>query len=355
MKKIMLFLLMSSCFLSLCGCEKQEMKEQVKQENHTQTASNDIQNSSSVLVVYFSRLGNTVDEESLDVSTSASILENAGTRTGTTAYVAQMIASRVDSTLLPIKVQEPYPSDFDALRTQNHNEIELNILPALIQEEVNLDAYDTIMIGYPVWASTIPQAIVSFLQDNDLSGKTIVPFCTHDGYGAGNSFTRIQELEPEANVLAGISLESEGVLTSENEIQAWLANIKLGQTAESSNKLVITIGNQTVYGELYHTALANEIKQKLPFTVTLGGYGGREYYGSLDFTPEASTAGQRIFENGDITYCSQNNTIAIFYAQTDSPNLTMDVQPIGRVTSDLSIFHELGSSAEVTFTLKEEK
>ena len=59
------------------------------------------------------------------------------------------------------------------------------------------------------------------------------------------------------------------------------------------------------------------------------------------------------FENGDITYCEAHHNMAIFYAQTDNPVLSVDVIPIGRVTSDLSVFENLDSREEVTFSLAE--
>jgi hypothetical protein len=60
-------------------------------------------------------------------------------------------------------------------------------------------------------------------------------------------------------------------------------------------------------------------------------------------------SGQLRFDNGDITYCPSNNTAAIFYAQTDRPDLTMEVYPIGKVTSDLSVFPNLPSRVDITF------
>lgn len=95
--------------------------------------------------------------------------------------------------------------------------------------------------------------------------------------------------------------------------------------------------------------MAKEFIQRLPATVNMGAYGGREYYGSAGEPLTVQGEGQLRFDNGDITYCPTNNTLAIFYAQTDRPNLTMEVYPIGRVTSDLAIFDTLDSRVEITF------
>ena len=83
------------------------------------------------------------------------------------------------------------------------------------------------------------------------------------------------------------------------------------------------------------------------------GFGSREYYGGVDFYPENLEGGQKTFENGDITYCEAHHNMAIFYAQTDDPVLSVDVIPIGKVTSDLSIFNELSGNVDITFALAE--
>lgn len=71
----------------------------------------------------------------------------------------------------------------------------------------------------------------------------------------------------------------------------------------------------------------------------------------MPHTPQNTGKGQLNFENGDITYCPTNNTLAIFYAQTSRPNLTMEVIPIGKVTSDLSVFNVLENHENVTFMI----
>lgn len=81
------------------------------------------------------------------------------------------------------------------------------------------------------------------------------------------------------------------------------------------------------------------------------GYIGREYYGGVDFYPENLEGGQRNFENGDITYCQPHHNMAIFYAQTDKPTLSVDVIPIGKITSDLSVFESFDSAETVIFSL----
>lgn len=88
-------------------------------------------------------------------------------------------------------------------------------------------------------------------------------------------------------------------------------------------------------------------------TVSMVDCGGREYYGGVDFYPENLGGGQKFFENGDITYCEAHHNMAVFYAQTDSPTLSVDVIPIGKVMSDLAVFDTLGSHETVIFSSAE--
>ena len=117
--------------------------------------------------------------------------------------------------------------------------------------------------------------------------------------------------------------------------------------------ITITVGDTVLDGVLYDTPLANEIREYFPLTVSMVGFGGREYYGGVDFYPENWEGGQTTFENGHITYCEDHHNMAIFYAQTDDPILSVEVSPIGMITSDLSVFEELPRNVDVTFALAE--
>lgn len=310
---------------------------------------------SRVLIAYFSLGRNAAYPDGVDATASASLVADGSGRYGTTEYVARMIQGNVGGDLYSIETQEPYPTDFDAVVDRNHDEMNAETLPALAAEPLDISQYDTVFIGYPTWATTVPQAILSFLSQYDLSGKTIVPFCTHDGYGAGSSYRDIATAEPQATILNGIAIEAPEVPGAADTVTGWLQEIGLSaavSTAQNTETpITVTVGDVVLEGLLYDTTLANEIRGHFPLTVSMGGFGGREYYGGIDFTPENVGAGQLTFENGHITYCGRNNTMAIFYAQTDNPNLTMEIIPIGRVTSDLAVFDTLPGSVDITFAL----
>jgi hypothetical protein len=223
----------------------------------------------------------------------------------------------------------------------------------------NISRFDTVFVGYPVWGTTIPAPVERFLSEYDLRGKTVIPFCTHDGYGQGRSFAAVAGFCPQSKILPGIAIEATKVLQARSEIQAWLKTIGITGTGrngvtEAETPITISINGRALTGILNSTPEAQEFIRRLPLTVSMVGYGGREYYGGIADRITVQSEGRLFFEDGDITYCAQNNTVAIFYAQTDRPNLTMRVIPIGRVISDLSVFHGMGSRVNILFEKQEE-
>lgn len=314
---------------------------------------------SRILIAYFTLGRNAAYPDDMDASTSASLVPDGGELVGTTEYIARLIQDTVGGDLHAIETAEPYSTDFDTVVDQNHEEMRAGTLPALTTTDLEVSGYDTVFIGYPVWATNVPQAILSFLSQYDLSGKTIIPFCTHDGYGAGGSYEDIAAaIDGEAAVLDGLAVEAPDVPGAAAAVSEWLRTIgtetQPDNTAQAEGTAItITVGDTVLDGVLYDTALAHEIQAYFPLTISMTGFGGREYYGGVDFYPENLAGGQKTFENGHITYCEAHHNMAIFYAQTADPVLSVDVIPIGMVTSDLAVFEELPGSAEVTFALAE--
>lgn len=317
--------------------------------------------SSKSLTVYFSRVGNTDYPADVDATTSASVVvNNNGNLTGTTETVAKMIHASVGGDIAEIQTVNKYSTDFNEVVDKNHEEINAGTIPDLLPMNIDISEYDTIFIGFPIWATTVPQAVRSFIREYDLSGKTVIPFCTHDGYGSGNSYTQIENECANSTVLDGLTIPAADIVGKDlmpinNRVSSWLSELGIKTDGEQTNQtpIKITIGDRVLDGYINNTPEAEQFKAMMPVTVSMVGYGGREYYGGISGTIEDSTEGKLNFENGDITYCPTNNTVAIFYAQTDRPNLTMRVISMGMVTSDLSVFDELESYEDITFSLAE--
>lgn len=180
---------------------------------------------SKVLIIYFSLYENMDNSQYLDTSTSASVVATEDNLVGTTEYVAKQIQAFTNGDLFSIKVKNKYSSNYQDIVDKNHQEQDESAYPEIEDMNVTLDGYDTVFIGYPVWATTIPRVIVTFLESYDLSQKKIVPFCTHNGYGAGDSFEEIQEYTGSDRVLEGLSIQSDDVISSNDEIKSWLNSI----------------------------------------------------------------------------------------------------------------------------------
>lgn len=376
MKKITVLLLslLLICSLTACSDQRQQTENNAfssdedaadltnntdpSETEHIQDPTGDLSDN-HILIVYFSRYGNTEYPDDVDATTSASIVADENGRYGTTEYVANLIQQMAGGDTYLIETVTPYTADFDELRDVNHEEMQQDFFPELKESDLDIAQYDTVFIGYPVWATEVPQAVLSFLNEYDLSGKTVIPFCTHDGYGAGGSYDTIREASHAAKLPEGLAIEAKDVPSARDTVAAWLEDIGITEESiESKNSntaITITIGDIVLDGVIYDTALAQEIKDYFPLTISMSNFGGREYYGGVDFYPkkENLVGGKKSFENGYITYCEDHHNMAIFYAQTDNPNLSVDVIPIGKVTSDLSVFENLDNSVEITFSLKE--
>lgn len=307
-----------------------------------------------ILIAYFSRFGNTDFDRNIDATAAASIIMNGNERIGTTGRMAEIIQSNVGGDIHLIKSAKSYPTDFDDVVVQARKERNSDYISELANKVTNMDDYEIIFIGYPVWGTTIPAPVQSFLSEYNFSGKKIIPFCTHDGYGSGVSFREVRRLVSGAEVLEGIAVETKDVRNAQNRVNQWLKSLGITKSEESSiprnvTPININIGSRKLSGYLNNSSTAQEFIKRLPQKISMVGFGGREYYGGIDEEIKTSEQGKLNFEDGDITYCPANNTIAIFYAQTSRPNLSMRVISIGKVTEDLSIFNNLGRYIEITF------
>lgn len=128
-------------------------------------------------------------------------------RTGNTKVVAELIQEKLGGDLFQIETQEERPSNYRKEVEQNEEEQEDSMLPELKSKISNFNQYDLIFIGAPTWNMALPQAVVSFLDSYDFTGKTIIPFNTHGGYGVGSTFSQISANTKGANVLEGYTVK----------------------------------------------------------------------------------------------------------------------------------------------------
>ncbi|MGD1049130.1 MAG: flavodoxin [Candidatus Krumholzibacteriaceae bacterium] len=144
---------------------------------------------------------------------------------GNTREIANRIHKSVGGDIFEIQAVKPYPRDYDATVEQARQELDSGCKPALKTKIENIKQYDFVFIGYPVWWSTVPAPIRTFLSEYDFSGKTIAPFCTHEGSGLGRSAADISRLCPKSTVLDGAAIRGRDVKTAQNKVSEWLLKI----------------------------------------------------------------------------------------------------------------------------------
>lgn len=113
---------------------------------------------------------------------------------GNTAIIAQMIAEQTGADLFEIKAKTPYPTTYQELLDVSRQEMTEKSRPEIADTVDNMDDYDTIFVGYPNWWGDMPMIVYNFLESYDLSGKTVVPFCTHGGSGLSNTESTIADI-----------------------------------------------------------------------------------------------------------------------------------------------------------------
>ena len=182
---------------------------------------------SSLLVAYFSYAENAALPDDVDASASASIQPWNGALTGNTGVVADMIAQATGADLFSIRTVEQYPDTYDATIDQGQQEQSDGARPELATHLENLDSYDTIFLGFPNWWGDMPMAVYTFLDEVDLSGKTVIPFVTSGGSGFSNTISTIQQMEPQATVQEGLSISGSSATGAQQQVESWLSELGL--------------------------------------------------------------------------------------------------------------------------------
>jgi flavodoxin len=166
---------------------------------------------SKSLIAYFSRKGNNYVGGSI-----------VNLPIGNTEVIAKKIQELTGSDTFEIKTIKSYPEDYTETTNVAKEELSNNFRPELTEIVDDMDSYDVIYIGYPNWYGTMPMAVFTFLESYDFSGKTIIPYCTHEGSGLGQSVRDMKKLCPNSRVLDGLAIKGGSVNRNQNDVSAWL-------------------------------------------------------------------------------------------------------------------------------------
>ena len=180
-----------------------------------------------VLIAYFTYGENASLADGVDASTSASIQYRGDKLTGNTGLVASLIADATDGELFAILTGEQYPDTYNATLDVGQSEKSAGARPKLSSHIDDLDRYDAIFLGFPNWWGTLPQAVKGFLEEYDFTGKTIVPFCSHEGSGLGRGPQDIAALCPGTELLDGLAVRGSAVSGAQADVQEWLNGLNL--------------------------------------------------------------------------------------------------------------------------------
>jgi flavodoxin len=167
--------------------------------------------SANRLVAYFSREGaNYVNGKIVNLTT------------GNTQAVAEMISSILLCDNFRIRTVSAYPMEYEQATRVAQEELRQSARPELMSRVKDMPGYETIFLGYPNWWGTMPMAVYTFLEQYDFTGKSIFPFCTHEGSGLGRSEAEIKRLCPKADVQEGLAIRGGSVASAKPEIEKWL-------------------------------------------------------------------------------------------------------------------------------------
>lgn len=182
------------------------------QENAPQTSGN-------ILVAYFSWADNAILADDVDAVASPSVIPP-----GNVQQLAGWVQEETGGDLFPIQVTEPYSSDWDECLDRANQERRDDARPELEESVENLSDYDTVFLGYPIWWGIAAWPVDSFVEANDFTGKTVIPFCTSASSGLGDSGALLAEMAGTGDWQEGMRFRSGA---DEADVQEWVSGLGL--------------------------------------------------------------------------------------------------------------------------------
>ena len=198
-RKMILMLMGILLSVSCSGEQKKEVK------------NNQMMNNSKVLIVFFSHAGENYSVGNVKV--------------GNTKLVADEIQKRTGGDEFEIVAEKSYDMPYSQLIEIAKEEAQNGEKPAFKGEVKNIEQYDTIFIGGPIWWGTYPQVMFTFFDKYDLNGKTIIPFTTHEGSGLANTVEDVKRAYPKAKVMEGFAVYGHEVRKSMQKVDLWLKGL----------------------------------------------------------------------------------------------------------------------------------
>ena len=141
---------------------------------------------------------------------------------GNTEKAAKMLAELTGGALLKLEQAQPYSEDYQTCIAEAKKDLQAHARPEVLNLPENLDEYDEIYLGYPNYWGTMPMAVYTFLEKYDFTGKTIHPFCTHEGSGLSSTERDVQRAARGAKVGRGLAIHGSDVDGAKPALEKWV-------------------------------------------------------------------------------------------------------------------------------------
>jgi len=346
LRKVFTLLAAVIMLFALSACNETVQPGGVPQDNQAESAT-DFENTDYIASV-------------IDISDWQNILIAYFSATGNTRTVAEQIAEVLNASLFDIVPEAPYTND-DLNWTNRASrsiteQYDNSVRPAFVGAVENMDGYDIVFVGFPIWNGIPPRIIYTFLENYDFSGKTVVPFSTSNTTGISRSMTEIRNLLPDSYVLEGVNISRANLDLADEVIDEWLNHLNIRSASTFPNQdlqdlsgfLYLHIGDVMLTATLAENTATETLTKLLaekPIIIDMRDFGGFEKVGNLGVS--LPTSDERITAEYNDIMLFQGNQLVIFYAQN-----TWSYTPIGRIneTSQAELIEILGEG-NVTVTL----
>ena len=315
---------------------------------------------SNILIAYFTWADNTVVEDpssvDVDATTSASVLAP-----GNAAKLASWIQQEVGGDLHSIVVEEPYSSDYDECLDRAADEKAENARPALASHVDNMEDYDIVFLGFPNWWYTLPMPVLTFVEEYDWSGKTVVPFVTHGTGGLSSTIRDLTAAMPEdVTILEPIGVYRPEVDGAQSAVQEWIAGLNLelpqggnGQSQEEETSAMentrrirfsLDDGAEIIV-QLNDNPAAEALYKMLPLELSFEDFNSTEKIAYLtEEIPSDGSPDQCDPDVGSLCYYIPWGNLCFFYRDFRPSSSLI---PLGQVESGAGLLEGLDRTAAV--------
>ena len=288
---------------------------------------------------------NDSDSEPSDSAKDTNILVVVFSATGNTRNVAEKISTLTGADLIEITPAVPYSeadlkySNSDSRATKEQNDP--GIRPE-IKNEISLDGYKTVYLGYPIWWGKAPRILCTFIESHDFTGITVIPFCTSGSSDIGNSDDELAKLAGNGDWLQGKRFSS-GV--TKDELEDWINELGVDNMNETLHLFINDIEVSVDWENNESVKALTDLVTENPLTVEMSMYGGFEQVGSLGTSLPRNDI-QTTTVSGDIMLYS-GNQIVVFYGSN-----SWSYTRLGKITDkNPSELTEMLSQGDVRITI----